>query len=188
MQATSFIRDDRSTTRSDEEVETRVRLLSRTGATVELAPASYQFGPAAEPREWDANWLIIRAHVVLANGRSWSFADPCLTTWEARQLTSWLEGVVAGEVMPFEFDGGEDERLLMFTEPVVAFSLADRVGATVTLRVHLSLDARPPWDQDHIGDDDVDLFDDFVELEMPVDALAAATAAWDEELSTFPIR
>ena len=166
-----------------------VRLASRTGAVVDLSPRGYQFGPAPEPSDWDANWLVIRGLVVLPDGRSWSFTDPCLTTWEAREIGSWLASVIAGDVKPFVFEGGEDERLLMFTEPVVAFGLASRGDGVVTIRVHFSLEAQPPWARDcRDEDDDVDFFADFVEIELGIDAVVQAATAWDEELAEFPVR
>jgi hypothetical protein len=165
-----------------------VRLASTTGAVVELSPRSYEFGPSSEPEDWDANWLVIAGHVALPDGRSWSFNDPCLTTWEARELGSWLESVAAGDVEPFDFSGGEDARLLMFTEPVVGFSLASRVGASVTLRVHFSLESEPPWRADELDDDDTELFDYFVELKLTTGSVAEAAAAWDAELAAFPVR
>jgi hypothetical protein len=168
--------------------EARVRLSSGTGATVELSPVGYQFGPSQEPRDWDANWLVIYGRVELADGRSWSFTDPCLTTWEARKLGSWLEGVRSGDVQPAEFGGEQDERLLVFTEPNVGFSLASRVGGTVTIRVHFSLESRPPWLQSGEADDDADLFEYFVAVRLDNEAMTTAAASWDQELTAFPVR
>jgi hypothetical protein len=141
-----------------------MRLESDDGIVVELSPLRYQFGSSSTPRDWDANWLIIAAAVRLSDGRSWSFADPCLTTWEARELASWLRGVLAGEVSPAPFGGEEDERLLVFTEPNLAFSLASSDAERITLRLHLSLESRPPWLH---GDTDSDLFDYFIEVSAP---------------------
>ena len=62
-----------------------------------MRPAAYQFDvpPAtAGERDWDANWLMIRGYVCTADGRQWAFLDPCLTTWEARNLSAWLRGAV----------------------------------------------------------------------------------------------
>ena len=161
-----------------------MRLSSTTGATVELSPVRYQFGSSLEPRDWDANWLVVAGRVQLPDGRSWAFTDPCLTTWEARELSSWLEDVRSGDVQPAEFGGEEDERLLVFTEPNVGFSLASRVGDAVTIRVHFSLESRPPW----LQEDDNDLFEYFVEVDLTHEALAAAAASWDRELTAFPVR
>ena len=76
-----------------------MKLVSVDGATVDLRPLHYQFpGTAAAGQyDWDANWLVVRGGVRLPDGRTWSFSDPCLTTWEARSLGDWLRGVVAGE-------------------------------------------------------------------------------------------
>lgn len=162
-----------------------MRLESDDGAVVELCPQRYQFGSSSTPRDWDANWLIITGRAKLADGRSWSFADPSLTTWEARELSSWLRSVLAGDVEPAPFGGEEDERLLVFTEPNLGFSLADREAERVTLRCHLSLESRPPW---LLEDTDSDLFDFFIEVSTPYSALAAAADEWDREISAFPVR
>jgi hypothetical protein len=44
----------------------------------------YQF-PEITDDEWNSNWLIITGEAVLED-KSWSFRDPCLTTFE-RSLT-----------------------------------------------------------------------------------------------------
>ena len=165
-----------------------MRLASEDGTVIELRPLRFQFGPSSEPRDWDANWLCITGDVVLPDGRSWSFTDPCLTTWEARRLGSWLEGVVAGDVQPGPYTGETDERLLDFTEPNLAFSLAQRLEGDVTIRVHLSLEARPPWPVGSESDVQPDLFDYYVEVQLAHHALAEAASAWTQELSAFPIR
>lgn len=167
------------------EGEFPVRLESDDGAVVELRPQRYQFGSSSTPRDWDANWLIVAGRATLADGRSWSFSDPSLTTWEARELASWLRGVLAGDVEPAPFGGEEDERLLVFTEPNLGFSLAGREAERVTLRCHLSLESRPPW---LLEDTDSDLFDFFIEVSTPHSALAAAADEWEREISAFPVR
>jgi hypothetical protein len=80
-----------------------VRLLSLDGTSIDLRPIRYQFGanPQALPgTDWDANWLIIQGEVHTADGASWTFIDPCLTTWEAREFGAWLRGVAGGIVAP----------------------------------------------------------------------------------------
>jgi hypothetical protein len=163
-----------------------VRLVSGTGVVVELTPVRYEFG--SSPAGWDANWLVMAGRVQLPGGRSWSFTDPCLTTWEARGFRSWLEGVLAGDVQPAEFGGEDDERLLAFTEPNVGFSLAGRDAEGVTIRVHFSLNSGPPWlqgDDDHQG---AESFEYFVEVPMAPEALADAVASWKQEIAAFPVR
>jgi hypothetical protein len=128
-----------------------MKLTSSDGAEIALRPTRYQFRAATRRghgRDWDANWLVVRGDVTMADGKGWSFEDPCLTTWEARALGRWLRDVLAGTVAPSPFDGGGDEQLLVFTEPNLALSLGDRTAKRVRLRVHLSLESLPPWSND----------------------------------------
>jgi hypothetical protein len=69
-----------------------VLLASDDGASVELRLAGYLFrtAPAAGEQDWDANWLVIDGDVHTANGESWQFTEPCLTTWDVRDLAAWL--------------------------------------------------------------------------------------------------
>lgn len=136
-----------------------MRLKSADGTIADLRPLRYQFGPSAPPRDWDANWLVVGADIEMSDGRSWSFTDPCLTTWEARELASWLRGVLSGDVDASPFGGDEDECLLAFTEPNLAVSLARRDRDMATIRLHFSLEARPPWLHD---DTTTDLYDAFI--------------------------
>jgi hypothetical protein len=103
-----------------------MRLASVDGALVDLRISGYQFPQhaAARKRDWDANWLNIQGDVTQADGKSWTFRDPCLTTWEARALGKWLRGAVNGTVPVSPFGTGDPEGpLLVFTEPNIAFSV-----------------------------------------------------------------
>jgi hypothetical protein len=51
------------------------------------------------------------------------------------------------------------------------------------VRVHLSLAARPAW----LGRD-VDIFDFFMPLDVPLPRLSAAADDWERELAPFPPR
>lgn len=86
-----------------------MRLASETGAALKLAVEGYQFSvvPSDDPCGWDANWLRVTGSVVLPDGRTHRFCEPCLTTWEAAELR------------------GEGDR--------------------IEVRVHLSLEAAPPF-------------------------------------------
>jgi hypothetical protein len=117
---------------------------------------------------------------MLPDGKSWAFEDPCLTTWEAAELGSWLNAVADGLVPPSPFGTGQDEQMLVFLEPVVAFSLQERIADRVQVRVHLSLEALPQWLR---GDEQPDIFDFFVVLDMSAAELAAAAADWTDSLS-----
>lgn len=64
-----------------------MRLGSDQGASVELEMSGCEF-PRANKRgdDWTANWLDILGRVRLADGRTWDFTHPCLTTFEAAQM------------------------------------------------------------------------------------------------------
>ena len=117
-------------------------LTSSDGASVELRQTRYQY-PAApsEPGDWDANWLDIHGRVRTATGESWRFDDPCLTTWEARQLGAWLRAAADGRVPVTEAPTEDSEDLLTFTEPNLGFSVGGREGDSLVVRVHLSLES-----------------------------------------------
>ena len=157
-----------------------MRLRSADGAAVELSIKRYQFGSSNEPRDWDANWLVVAGVVGLPDGSMWSFEDPCLTTWEARELLDWLRQVHAGHVQPSIWNS-EEGRLLAFTEPNIAFSLAVRSEDSVTIRAHLSLESGPPSE---FGE----LFDSFVPLALSSWALMDAIGDWETALRAFPVR
>ncbi len=158
------------------------------GPQIHLAIVGYQY-PAnhgdGTGKDWDANWLIVSGDAVTEDGRAWSFRDPCLTTWEARSLRDWLRGVVDGSVWPTPFGGSKEERLLVFTEPNVAFSLADRTDDGAVVRVHLSLESRPPWLTEP---GDPDIFDYYLLLRTPMTHLSLAVEAWERMIATYPVR
>ncbi|MFJ8255288.1 hypothetical protein [Streptomyces sp. NPDC094466] len=154
-------------------------------SSVGLRPVGYQFATTQGDRH-DDNWLVIDGAVMSPEG-SWVFADPCLLAEEAQQVAAWLRAVAAGTVAVSEpGSGGELSPDTWFTEPVVAFSLASRSesGASV-IRVHLSLEAAPPWQR---GDDGADIYQHVVEVTMDAAALLHAADQWDLSLASFPPR
>lgn len=164
-----------------------MRLQSRDGASVELRPIRYRYGanPRATPgTDWDANWLIIQGEVHTADGAGWSFIDPCLTTWEARTLGTWLHEAADGSVAPVP-DWTSGDGLLAFTEPNLALSLEQRAGGRLRIRVHFSLEALPPWLK---GANRLDLYEQFLVLDVSSEELETAAAQWDNEHASFPIR
>lgn len=160
-------------------------LLNDLSSSVDLRPARYQFS-TVRGDSYDDNWLIIDGKVMTPEG-SWSFTDPCLLTNEARQVSAWLRAAAAGTVAVTEPDSeGELSPDTWFIEPVVAFSLADRSeGGTAAIRVHLSLEAAPPWQQ---GEDGADIYQYVVEVRMDTAALLHAADQWDHSLASFPPR
>ncbi|WP_203709010.1 WapI family immunity protein, partial [Cellulomonas marina] len=162
-----------------------VELRSGDGATVRLRPTGYQFGRGSgQPGDWDANWLMVRGEVRPPTGASWSFLDPCLTTWESAELEAWLHAASRGEVQPSTAPR-EDDGLLTFTEPNLAFSVQGITDSDVALRVHFSLESAP-----RVPDSDSapELYEHFVALTMTRNDLAAAAESWGADISPFPQR
>lgn len=164
-----------------------MRLDAADGTRVELRPTRYQFGniQSATARDWDANWLEVRGEVHLADGRQWRFEDPCLTTWEARDLGAWLRRVLGGVSRPTPFDGTRNENVAYFTEPNLALSLVARDAANASVRFHFSHESAPPW---LAADGSVETSEFFVQVTLPVVAWARAVEEWDQELTAFPVR
>ncbi|GAB3216280.1 hypothetical protein GCM10027586_07850 [Kineococcus gypseus] len=164
-----------------------MQLASTDGATFELSPIGYQFDASGTPGDWDANWLIVRGQVRTASGRSWTFTDPSLTTWEAQELGRWLHSAAQGQIEATAQPHEDDGSLLTFTEPNLAFSVAAVLGTQTLLRVHLSLEALPqdlPW----TGRDGPALHEYSVPLTLERAQLRAAAAQWQDDLTPFPAR
>ncbi|MDX2524784.1 WapI family immunity protein [Streptomyces europaeiscabiei] len=160
-------------------------LLNDPASSVDLRPVRYQFA-TVRGDSFDDNWLVIAGTVTTPEG-SWSFVDPCLLTHEAREVAVWLRAVAAGAVAVTEPDAeGELSPDASFIEPLVAFSLAGRSeGGAAVIRIHLSLQAAPPWQQ---GDDRAGIHQYVVEVRMDAAALLHAADQWDLALTSFPPR
>lgn len=108
-------------------------------------------------------------------------------TDEARQVAAWLRAVAAGTVAvsgPDTEDGSLSPDT-WFIEPVLAFSLVERSEDGAVIRVHLSLEAAPPWQE---GDERPDIYQHFVEVRVDGAALLDAADQWDLALAPFPSR
>ena len=113
-------------------------LVGEDGARVDLRIAGYQFPDAGpchdDERGWDMDWLLVAGSVRTAEGASWSFLDPSLTTWEVTDLVSWLHQAAQGQVpvaaaieaatadpaggeAPYWWDRLESAGWMVFTEP-----------------------------------------------------------------------
>lgn len=160
-----------------------MRLASPNGNSLTIRIDGYQY-PAVTGsgnRDYDANWLMVAGDVVDGDV-AWSFRDPCLLTWDARELAAWLRSVADGSRRPEPIDPhGNGGGLLVFTEPNLAFNLHDRTPDGAVIRVYLSLEALPPGAETKI-------FEYFVELPMTDDRVAAGLAEWEAELRQFPVR
>lgn len=146
-----------------------MELTSHDGANVKLHLIQYQFPDHTPPRQdqdWDANWLIVRGDIRTGGSRAWSFQDPCLTTWEAGHLSTWLRDVASAVIPAFpRWDADDEGPMAVFTEPVLAFSVQDYAGKNAVIRVHFSLEASPPW----LNDKTPDSFDYSILITMQLD-------------------
>lgn len=109
-----------------------MKLVGRHETSLELSVGGYQFPDIADD-PWDSNWLMVAGRVRHPHG-SWTFTDPCLTTFELDQLASWLDDVAAGRPDP---DHG------YFTEPNLRFSYRQEPEPTIEIRV--AYESAPPW-------------------------------------------
>lgn len=149
-----------------------VLLISEDGARVELRPVAYQFGASGSRGDWDANWLVVHGGIRTTTGEDWTFDDPCLTTWEARELGAWLRAAAENRAP----DG-----LLTFTEPNLGFSIT-RSQEPVVLRVHLSLESL------RVSEPPKDFYAYSLPLRLRRQNLITAARVWHEELAPFPER
>jgi hypothetical protein len=149
-------------------------------SSVTLEPVRYEFAnPAGD--EWDDNWLVIKGDVSTPDG-AWQFAVPCLTTFEAKQISAWLRGVADGGI-PVSVSGDAGVvPSLEFTEPNLAFSVGSYLGGSTSVRVHFALESMPVGQ----SGDGRDLF--WVEIAVTAADLDSAADEWDKALSAFPDR
>jgi hypothetical protein len=149
-------------------------------STVELTIEAYQF-PDFEPQDehdWDANWLVIGGQI--SGWVPWSFRDPCLTTWEAREFAAWLDDIASAEPRPARTHDGE----LSFIEPNLRVELRSRTVDETTLAFFFSHESAPPG-----MTDDVRLGDGYeVEVTMSTAEFAEASKGWVEHCEQFPER
>ncbi|MEU5764517.1 hypothetical protein ABZ782_01165 [Streptomyces asoensis] len=158
-------------------------LLSDHASSVELRLLGYQF-PDTRGDAYDDNWLVVGATVTTPEG-NWSFTDPCLLTDEAHEVSAWLRAAASGAVSATPPDAdGQLWPDTWFIEPVLGFSLAARSDDGVLIRVHLSLEATPPWRRD----DGADIYQYTVDVTVESEALLHAADHWDRSLNSFPSR
>ena len=165
-----------------------MELESADGAIVRLRPVRYQFAGSESTgagRDWDANWLIIHGDIRTADSGSWSFADPCLTTWEARSVSAWLRAAASAAAPP----SGRSDRHAMppaaFTEPNLKLTLQDGTLTEAVISVRFSLESLPPW----IRRGSAAARGGYVvALSVPHGKLTRAADDWDREIAEFPER
>lgn len=145
-------------------------------ARLQLRVVGYQFPEICGGREqphaggepdWDANWLLVRGTVTAADGGTWSFQEPCLTTWEAAALADWLDNAAARQLAPG----------LTFTEPNLEFRTASD-GDQIVLTVGLSHESRCPGHPDAHE----------IVLDSTADAIRVAAQEWRQQILGRPPR
>lgn len=162
-----------------------MHLRSVDGASVSLKIAGYQFpysGPPTAGLDTDSNWLMIHGAIETADGQRFEFRDPCLLTGEAAELGDWLRAVALGRVASTEHLE-EDAGLLGFLEPNLALSVAAFSAESVTIRVHLSAEAMPPW-----ANPRAEMYETFLPIHSDPAALQSAADEWARETANYPRR
>ena len=159
-----------------------MHLAGADGTELRLSVAGYQFPemPGSGTRDWDENWLFI-AGEVRSGDLAWTFRDPCMATWEARELLAWMRQVADGTVRPGDGPGSGD---LWWVEPNLRFSLERQTETGATVLVFLSQESSPPG-----ADQEVRFGEGHrVALELTLEAIARAADQWAVELAAFPQR
>lgn len=149
-------------------------LRGREGNELELGLVGYQF-PDEERDPWDSNWLLVSVRVLAPEG-SWEVVDPCLTTWEAKRLVSYLIHAAAHDPAAAP---------MTFTEPNLTVTARSRTSAPtrVHLRACFALELRPPWARTASGSSNL-----CVDLDVERGDLARAAASLLADLVDFPQR
>ncbi len=148
-----------------------MELRGREGNQLALSVVGYQF-PDETVDPWESNALLVSVRVVSPQG-TWEVVDPCLTTWEAAHLASWLTAfVVTG-----------DRRPTSVSAPNVTVSARSATGSTIALVACFELEQRPPWLVSVGGDGEL-----CVELEVSTGDVVVAAAALRADLARFPQR
>ncbi len=145
---------------------------SNTSSSVELRILGYQY-PENSRDQYDADWLRVEGIVTHPNG-NWRFCDPCLLTWEASALATWLDRWV---------DSANAQSTIGFIEPNLSFSRIDSSPGSV-LPVSFELESRPPWAEKRFADES----DFWIDFPLITSGASAAAQTMRDQLRRFPIR
>ncbi|MGI9022721.1 MAG: WapI family immunity protein [Acidimicrobiales bacterium] len=147
-----------------------MELRGSAGSELGLSIVGYQF-PEETVDPWDSNALLVAVRVVSPHGR-WEVVDPCLTTWEAAQLASWMTAVATAP----------DRAAPSVVAPNLSVS-AVLNGPRILLTACFELEERPPWLVSVAGSDEL-----CVELDVSSADLVVASGALRAGLAHFPQR
>ena len=148
-----------------------MKFAGRDGQFLELRILGYQF-PHIETAMYDSNWLVVAGNVTHSRG-SWQFTQPCLLTYEAERLASWMTALVETDRLP---------TTCAFIEPNLEFRALLHMNRPV-LRVYFDLEALPQWASSASGEE-------VTWVEFPIEELDLRSIArqWRAELSAYPQR
>jgi hypothetical protein len=147
-----------------------VQLRGREGNELELSVVGYQ-APAQTVDPWESNSLLVALRVVSPRG-TWEVIDPCLTTWEAARLASWLAAMAVGA------EGGSRS----LAEPNLSVTVTPG-GGRLAVRICFELERRPPWAPTIRGGRDL-----CVDLDVSRAEVVAAAASLRDDVRRFPRR
>jgi hypothetical protein len=148
-----------------------MKLNSASGNAFELVVVGYE-NPDITEGLWESNWLVVSGTVALGD-ESWTFVEPCVTTFELGDLADWLEKLA---------DGAVDPPQIAFTEPNLEFSYSHLVSPVLRVRfAHASAPPRLRYS---------DEASEGVVLEFPLAELDPRATAADvrDALMDFPVR
>lgn len=143
---------------------------SNDSSSIELRIVDYQY-PENSRDQYDADWLRVEGVITHPLG-NWRFNDPCLLTWEALALATWLDSW-----------GKSTDPEIGFIEPNLSFAKSDSPLGSL-LRISFELESRPPWAKKRfVGPSDI-------WIEFPPNESGAKSTAETlrDQLRRFPIR
>jgi hypothetical protein len=150
-----------------------MKLTDPTGISFALTISGYQF-PALEAAPFDSNWLDIRVDVTTDQG-TWSATDPCLLTYEVKQLADWLDAIAVDRLV---------DSNCAFTEPCLLFQLVGDETGERTLRIYFELELRPSWAPSKYASQE----DLWVEFPLTAIDISSATKSLRTQLQRYPQR
>lgn len=107
--------------------------LAEKDTSFELLITGYEY-PNTSFESYDSNWLIIQLSVSTTQG-AWKVSDPCLLTYEVKQLANWFDKLNKGYFEETEYS---------FMERVIAFSVLE-INQIKFLHICFYQEALPPW-------------------------------------------
>ncbi len=144
--------------------------LDSDGTSFELRVLGYEFPEGGV----SANWLAVEVAVEGPIG-SWAARHASLESGDLLWLADWLSALA---------DGAPADREVAFEEPTLEFELLDRSGESVTLRIWLELELRPPWAPSPM----TGMRDVWIDVRVSHDAIREAASSLERDFRRFPTR